>query len=111
MTHINVDSRQTVVRYDMILHRAYQQRKYHLFIFAQLTKTTLDSKVHGANTGPIWGPQDPGGPHVGPMNFATLDTLCHALLARAELWHVFYQSFLEHYSDNIASALYTCCML
>ena len=29
-----------------------------------------DSKVHGANMGPIWGRQDPGGPHVGPMNVA-----------------------------------------
>ena len=29
-----------------------------------------DSRVHGANMGPIWGRQDPGGPHVGPMNFA-----------------------------------------
>ena len=29
-----------------------------------------DSKVHGAIMGPIWGRQDPGGPHVGPMNFA-----------------------------------------
>ena len=29
-----------------------------------------DSKVHGINMGPIWGRQDPGGPHVGPMNFA-----------------------------------------
>ena len=29
-----------------------------------------DSKVHGANMGPIWGQQDPGGPHVGPVNFA-----------------------------------------
>ena len=29
-----------------------------------------DSKVHGANMGPIWGRQDPGGPHVGPTNFA-----------------------------------------
>ena len=29
-----------------------------------------DSMVHGANMGPIWGRQDPGGPHVGPMNFA-----------------------------------------
>ena len=29
-----------------------------------------DSKVHGANMGPIWGWQHPGGPHVGPMNFA-----------------------------------------
>ena len=32
--------------------------------------TDPDSKVHGANMGPIWGGQDPGGPHVGPMNFA-----------------------------------------
>ena len=30
-----------------------------------------DSKVHGANMGLVWGRQDPGGPHVGPMNFAT----------------------------------------
>ena len=29
-----------------------------------------DSKVHGANMGLIWGRQDPGGPHVGPMNLA-----------------------------------------
>ena len=29
-----------------------------------------DSKVNGANMGPIWGRQDPGGPHVGTMNFA-----------------------------------------
>ena len=29
-----------------------------------------DSKVHGTNMGPIWGRQDPGGPLVGPINFA-----------------------------------------
>ena len=29
-----------------------------------------DSKDHGANMGPIWGRQGPGGPHVSPMNFA-----------------------------------------
>ena len=29
-----------------------------------------DNKVHVANMGPIWGRQGPGGPHVGPMNFA-----------------------------------------
>ena len=27
------------------------------------------SKVHGANMGLIWGRQDPGGPHVSPMNY------------------------------------------
>ena len=32
-----------------------------------------DNKVHGADMGPIWGRQDPGGPHVGPMNFAIWD--------------------------------------
>ena len=29
-----------------------------------------DSKAHGANMGPNWGRQDPGGFQVGPMNFA-----------------------------------------
>ena len=29
-----------------------------------------DNKVPGANMGPFWGRQDPGGPHVGPLNFA-----------------------------------------
>ena len=33
-------------------------------------KTYSDNKIHGANKGPIWGRQDPGGPNVGPMNFA-----------------------------------------
>ena len=32
-----------------------------------------DSKVHGANMGPIWNRQDPGGPHVGPVNIAIWD--------------------------------------
>ena len=32
--------------------------------------TYPDSKVHGANMGPIWGRHGPGEPHVGPMNFA-----------------------------------------
>ena len=36
-------------------------------------KWTLDSKVHGPNIGPIWGQQDPGGPHVGPMDFVIWD--------------------------------------
>ena len=31
--------------------------------------------VHGANMGLIWGRQDPGGPHDGPMNFTIWDVL------------------------------------
>ena len=42
-----------------------------------------DSKVHEANMGPNWSRQDPGGPHVGPMNFAIWDlysdTLCYLI--------------------------------
>ena len=37
-----------------------------------------DSKVHGANMGPIWGRQDPGGPHVGPLNFAIWEDTGHS---------------------------------
>ena len=33
-----------------------------------------DSKVYGANMGPTWGRQDPGGLHVGPMNLAIWGT-------------------------------------
>ena len=36
----------------------------------RVSNTYPDSKVHGANRGPIWGRQDPGGPYVGAMNFA-----------------------------------------
>ena len=32
--------------------------------------TYPDSKVHGANMGPIWDRQHQGGPHIGPMNLA-----------------------------------------
>ena len=34
-----------------------------------------DSKVHGTNMGPTWGQQDPGGPHVGHMNFTIWDDI------------------------------------
>ena len=36
---------------------------------AKASEVIPDSKVHGANMGPIWGRQDPRGPHVGPINF------------------------------------------
>ena len=36
---------------------------------------TPDSKIHGANMGPIWGRQVRGGPHVGTMNFAICNNI------------------------------------
>ena len=32
-----------------------------------------DTEDHGAIMGPTWDRQDPGGPHVGPMNLAIWD--------------------------------------
>ena len=66
-----------------------------------------DSKVHGANTGPTWGRQGPGGPHVGRMNiaflfhavrsFATMPPKCLVSLVNLtndcsyeQLWHFEY---------------------
>ena len=42
-----------------------------------------DSKFHGANMGPIWGRQDPDGPHVGAMNFAIWVALPSPIIAPA----------------------------
>ena len=39
-------------------------------VICVLRENLPDSKVYGANMGLIWGRQDPGGPHVGPMNLA-----------------------------------------
>ena len=46
-----------------------------IVVMQYITKQTTiqvfpDSKVHGANMGPIWDRQDPGGPHVGHINLA-----------------------------------------
>ena len=41
-----------------------------------------DNKVHGANMGPIWARQDPGGPHVGPTDLVIweyIKSICHLL--------------------------------
>ena len=50
------------------------------------TRNNPDSKVHGANMGPIWGRQDPGGRHVGPMNLVIWEpTKCTQLYIWYEL--------------------------
>ena len=42
----------------------------------KLTKySDPDGKVHGAHMQPTWGRQDPGGPHVGPVNIAVRGVL------------------------------------
>ena len=41
-----------------------------------------DRKVLGANMGLIWDRQDPGGPHVGPVNFTIWDIFLHKQFCR-----------------------------
>ena len=43
-----------------------------------------DSKIQGANMGPICGQRDPGGPHVGPMNFAIWECNCLVVISAFE---------------------------
>ena len=47
------------------MHNIWHTRT--IYLYPTLCHSYLNSKVHGANMGPIWGRQDPGGPHVGPM--------------------------------------------
>ena len=42
----------------------------HSTEYAVQNKAYPDSKVPGANMGPIWVLSAPDGPHVGPMNLA-----------------------------------------
>ena len=58
-----------------------------------------DSKVHEANMGPIWGRQDPGGPHVVPMNFAIWKTM---LVEGAQLSALFYVVIFGNAITSIA---------
>ena len=55
--------------------------------------TNPDSKVHGTNMGPIWGRKDPGGPNVGPMNFAIWEWLSRAL-TRERRHHLYNATYM-----------------
>ena len=67
----------------------------------------LDSKVHGANMGPIWGRQDPGGPHVGPMNFAIWDMLGHLEFPLKFVVYTPYCSVFDHLYNGLHFFTYT----
>ena len=47
---------------------------------------TPEGTIHGANMGPIWGRQDPGGPHVGPMNLGHSVAHTHEQAVKYLLW-------------------------
>ena len=52
-----------------------------IYWFFKTIRYVPDSKVHGTNMGPTWARQDPGRPHVGPINFAIWDVKCFVITA------------------------------
>ena len=60
-----------------------------------------DSKVHGSNMGPIWVRQDPGGSHVGSMNFAIWEYLMNYPLNPMCVGFLWGQSFLYARLKNV----------
>ena len=60
----------------------------------------LDSKVHGAIMGPIWGQQDPSGPHVGHMNFVLWGFICSVYLFSTGLIIRFLFNWIKHKASN-----------
>ena len=67
-----------------------------------LLHTTPDSKVHGAYMGPIWGRQDPGGSHVGPMNLTIRDTHPFRLIIALKSTVIIFFSILPHVVNIVA---------
>ena len=70
-----------------------------------------DSKVHGAIMGPIWGRQDPGGPHVGPINFAIWETTAATMMTLLFATRVGIQSTTSvvlHHGRNMVMTFIEC---
>ena len=66
-----------------------------------------DSKVHGANMGPIWGRKDPGGPHVGPMNLTIWENETQPRISYWEpTWGLQWRKFHQHISYTTISIGY-----
>ena len=72
-------------------HEKIKSFKYQTLTYAavlvQKLVGTLDSKVDGANMRLICGQQDPGGPHVGPINLAIWDYACKYFTIR-QCWAI-----------------------
>ena len=49
--------------------RGLNKCSFLLVYLSEADRKYPNSKIHGANMGPVWGRHDPGGSHVGPMNF------------------------------------------
>ena len=76
---------------------------FKTYWFIKLKRDNLQhlphSKIYGANMGSIWGRQDPGGSHVGPMNSAIWDQKLEE--EYAEPYH--FEKCNEHMGQEVSS--------
>ena len=76
--------------------------------------TIPDSKVHGANMGPIGGRQDPGGPHFGPGPWTLLAGIIWNEFhynTRCKCWNKKWNNIYKNLIDSIYCGLYDMPML
>ena len=88
----------------------------------QYIHTKTDSKVHGSymrptSCRPTWGLQDPGGPHVGPMNLAIREhsSVIQYCLAKINIVNVQLISYITSHDKRMLlkshSLLCRCCLI
>ena len=56
------------VLYNEYMYYVIIKCRRYVLVFWRALVTSLITRFMGVNMGPMWGRQDPGGPHVGPMN-------------------------------------------
>ena len=66
---------------------------WEIYHYWPLMLHVIIARFIGPNMGPIWGRQDPGEPHVGPMNFAIWDA--QIIITCLILWYCVMISFVD----------------
>ena len=66
--------------------------------FFSCCRPVPNNKVHRADMGLIWGQQDPGGPHVGPMNLA-IWVYFHSVSASCDMVFLTHFGVVTPYAD------------
>ena len=72
-----------------------------------VNKRGLDIKFHGANMGPTWGRQVPGGSYVGPINLTIWDVAMNGGGGLNVIMMSIYISYKPSYIEIIRSEDYT----
>ena len=75
-------------------------KMHHKSPAPQDNKRTLIARFMESTWGPLWDRQDPGGPHVGPMNFAITEVLFFNILLKFK-----YLSNVDYYLTISPNAL------